>query len=45
MVLIRHHIHHRGQMTELMRQARLKVPGMYGPSKEEVEAFGRPAPM
>ncbi|MCH1626493.1 DinB family protein [Ferdinandcohnia quinoae] len=30
-----HQIHHRGQMTVLMRQAGLKVPGMYGPSKEE----------
>lgn len=30
-----HQIHHRGQMTILMRQAGLKVPGMYGPSLEE----------
>jgi uncharacterized damage-inducible protein DinB len=30
-----HQIHHRGQMTILMRQAGLKVPGMYGPSFEE----------
>ncbi|WP_449538751.1 DinB family protein [Ferdinandcohnia sp. Marseille-Q9671] len=30
-----HQIHHRGQMTILMRQANLKVPGIYGPSKEE----------
>ncbi|MFS0820549.1 DinB family protein [Bacillus sp. 1P02SD] len=30
-----HQIHHRGQMTILMRQADLKVPGVYGPSKEE----------
>ncbi|MFT4415951.1 DinB family protein [Fredinandcohnia humi] len=34
-VLNTHQIHHRGQMTVLMRQAGLKVPGMYGPSKEE----------
>lgn len=33
--LIRHMIHHRGQMTILMRQAGLNVPGVYGPSKEE----------
>ena len=33
--LIRHIVHHRGQMTILMRQANLKVPGVYGPSKEE----------
>lgn len=34
-VLIRHQAHHRGQLTVLMRQAGLKVPGVYGPSKEE----------
>ena len=33
--LIAHQAHHRGQMTVLMRQAGLKVPGVYGPSKEE----------
>ena len=33
-VLIRHQAHHRGQMTVLMRQAGLKVPGIYGPSRE-----------
>lgn len=39
-MLIVHQIHHRGQMTVLMRQAGLKVPGVYGPSKEEWSAFG-----
>lgn len=39
-VLILHQTHHRGQMTVLMRQAGLKVPGIYGPSYEEWEAFG-----
>ena len=34
-VLLIHEIHHRGQMTVLMRQAGLKVPGVVGPSKEE----------
>ncbi|MEH7385020.1 DinB family protein [Bacillus sp. JJ1521] len=34
-MMITHQIHHRGQMTILMRQAGLKVPGVYGPSKEE----------
>ena len=34
-VLLRHEIHHRGQMTVLMRQAGLRVPGVYGPSKDE----------
>ena len=33
--LLAHSCHHRGQMTVLMRQAGLKVPGVYGPSKEE----------
>ncbi|MCX6163764.1 MAG: DinB family protein [Ignavibacteriae bacterium] len=35
-----HQIHHRGQMTVLMRQAGLKVPGIYGPSKEEWVSYG-----
>jgi uncharacterized damage-inducible protein DinB len=35
MILIKHEIHHRGQMTVLMRQAGLKVLGFYGPAKEE----------
>ncbi|MDR3627083.1 MAG: DinB family protein [Ignavibacteriaceae bacterium] len=41
-VLIRHQIHHRAQMTVLMRQAGLKVPGVYGPSKEEWELMKMP---
>jgi uncharacterized damage-inducible protein DinB len=36
---IRHQAHHRGQLTVLMRQAGLVVPGVYGPSKEEFEAM------
>lgn len=43
-VLFTHQIHHRGQMTVLMRQAGLKVPGIYGPSKEEWAEFGGQAP-
>ncbi len=39
-ILIEHQIHHRGQMTVLMRQAGLKVPGIYGPSYEEWQAYG-----
>lgn len=31
---IRHEIHHRGQMTVLMRQAGLPVPDIYGPSRK-----------
>jgi uncharacterized damage-inducible protein DinB len=38
--LIKHEIHHRAQMTILMRQAGLIVPGMYGPAKEEWIAYG-----
>ena len=39
-VLIRHQTHHRGQMTVLMRQAGLAVPGVYGPAREEWVAYG-----
>ncbi|XZF15833.1 DinB family protein [Chitinophagaceae bacterium MMS25-I14] len=42
-ILITHQTHHRGQMTVLMRQAGLKVPGVYGPSKEEWAAYNMPA--
>lgn len=42
-VLIRHQAHHRAQMTVLMRQAGLKVPGVYGPAREEWGAYGMPA--
>lgn len=41
--LIIHQTHHRAQMTVLMRQAGLKVPGIYGPAKEEWAAMGMPA--
>jgi len=37
--LVRHQIHHRGQMTVLIRQAGLIVPGVYGPSREESAAI------
>ncbi len=42
--LVAHQTHHRGQMTILMRQAGLKVPGVYGPSREEWSAFGMEPP-
>jgi len=42
--IILHEVHHRGQMTVLMRQAGLKVTGIYGPSKEEWNQFGMQAP-
>ena len=41
--LIAHQAHHRGQMTVLMRQAGVPVPGVYGPAKEEWAAMGAPA--
>jgi uncharacterized damage-inducible protein DinB len=41
--IVKHQIHHRAQMTVLMRQAGLKVPGVYGPSREEWSQFGMPA--
>ena len=34
MVMLHHEIHHRGQMTVLMRQAGLKLPGVFGPSAD-----------
>jgi uncharacterized damage-inducible protein DinB len=40
--LMLHQTHHRGQITVLMRQAGIKVPGIYGPSKEEWEAMNMP---
>lgn len=42
-ILIRHQTHHRGQMTVLMRQAGLVVPGVYGPAREEWVAYGMAA--
>ncbi len=42
-VIIRHEAHHRGQMTVLMRQAGLTVPGVYGPAREEWAAMGMEA--
>ena len=41
--LLRHQTHHRGQMTVLMRQAGLRVPGVYGPAREEWVRMGIPA--
>ena len=43
-ILIKHEIHHRGQMTVLMRQAGLKVPGVYGPAKEDWVNYGQNPP-
>lgn len=41
-ILIKHQAHHRGQLTVLMRQAGIKVPGVYGPSKEEWAEYNMP---
>jgi len=38
--LVKHEIHYRAQMTVVMRQAGLKVPGIYGPSREEWTQLG-----
>jgi uncharacterized damage-inducible protein DinB len=43
-VLVTHQVHHRAQMTVLMRQAGLKVPDIYGPTKEGWVAYGMEAP-
>jgi uncharacterized damage-inducible protein DinB len=40
--LILHQTHHRAQMTVLMRQAGLQVPGLYGPAREEWAAMNLP---
>ena len=41
-VLIKHQAHHRGQLTVLMRQAGLMVPGLYGPAKEDWAKYNLP---
>ncbi len=42
-VLVNHQTHHRGQLTIVMRLAGLKVPGVYGPAKEERANIGMEA--
>ncbi len=42
--LIEHEMHHRGQMTVLLRQAGQKVPGLFGPAKEEWGQYGMETP-
>ena len=37
--LVRHQIHHRAQMSILMRMAGLVVPSIYGPNREESAAM------
>jgi len=43
--LVFHLIHHRGQMTVLMRQAGLDVPGVYGPTLDGWAAIGTNPPV
>jgi uncharacterized damage-inducible protein DinB len=43
-ILREHEIHHRGQLTVLMRQAGLSVPGLCGPSREEWQRYGMEPP-
>lgn len=43
-MLLRHEVHHRGQLTVLMRQAGLAVPGVYGPAREDWAQWGMAAP-
>jgi uncharacterized damage-inducible protein DinB len=42
-VLVSHQIHHRAQLTIVMRLNGLKVPGVYGPAKEEWVQYGLPS--
>lgn len=43
-VMLVHEIHHRGQLTVLMRHAGLTVPGIYGPAREEWATYGMEIP-
>ncbi len=43
--LIKHIVHHRGQVTVLMRQAGLPIPAVYGPSKEGWARLGVTPPL
>ncbi len=38
--LILHQTHHRGQMTMMMRHVGLRVPGIYGPAREDWALMG-----
>lgn len=39
-ILITHLIHHRGQLTAVMRMLGARVPGIYGPAQEEWVEYG-----
>lgn len=38
--LVLHQVHHRGQMTAMMRHSGLQVSGIYGPAREEWALMG-----
>ena len=42
--LVMHEVHHRGQLTVLMRQAGLKPPSIYGPAREDWAGYGMEIP-
>lgn len=42
--LLLHLVHHRGQMTVLLRLGKAKVKGIYGPAKEEWASYGMVEP-
>lgn len=42
--LLLHQVHHRGQLTVLMRQAGLPVIGIYGPSRDDWGSMGLEPP-
>jgi uncharacterized damage-inducible protein DinB len=44
LILVKHEIHHRGQMSVLLRQAGLKVPSIYGPAYEGWAEYGGTPP-
>ena len=41
-VLIKHEVHHRGQLSVVMRLNGLKVPSIYGPAKEDWAKYNMP---
>ena len=44
MALVHHEIHHRGQLSVLLRQAGVRVPGVFGPAKEDWAQLGMQPP-
>jgi uncharacterized damage-inducible protein DinB len=41
-VLTKHEIHHRGQLSVVMRLNNIKVPSIYGPAKEDWATYNMP---